>query len=154
MSAQRKPTPASPSPAGPPVAPEKSEGPRPGRLTAAAVISGLEGLALLAGGIAMIALGAGDGDVRSSVTGGLTLLVLALLPLTAARGLLARRSWSRGPAVITQLLALPVAYSLLQVDSVAIWAGILLGAAAVVGLVLLVHPATAQALGVRGPGGE
>ncbi|MER5480453.1 hypothetical protein ABT026_26290 [Streptomyces sp. NPDC002734] len=154
MSAQRKPTPASPSPAGPPADPEKSEGPRPGRLTAAAAISGLEGLALLAGGIAMIALGAGDGDVRSGVTGGLTLLVLALLPLTAARGLLARRSWSRGPAVITQLLALPVAYSLLQADSVAIWAGILLGAAAVVGLVLLVHPATAQALGVRGPGGE
>ncbi len=102
----------------------------------------------------MIALGAGDGDIRSGVTGGLTLLVLALLPLTAARGLLARRSWSRGPAVITQLLALPVAYSLLQVDSVAIWAGILLGAAAVVGLVLLVHPTTARALGVRGPGSE
>jgi hypothetical protein len=114
----------------------------------------VEGLALLAGGIAMIVLGVGEGDVRSAVTGGLTLLALALLPLTAARGLLARRSWSRGPAVITQLLALPVAYSLLQVDSVAVWAGILLGAAAVVGLVLLVHPATAQALGVRGPGRE
>ncbi|MDH6225041.1 uncharacterized membrane protein (DUF2068 family) [Streptomyces sp. MJP52] len=149
VSAQRKPAPSSPDPA---AGPQEPRGPRPGRLTAAAAIAGLEGLALLAGGIAMIVMGAAEGDLRSAVTGGVTLLALALLPLIAARGLLARRSWSCGPAVITQLLALPVAYSLLQADSVAIWAGILLGVAAVVGLVLLVHPATTQALGVRGPG--
>ncbi|WP_174887104.1 hypothetical protein [Streptomyces abyssomicinicus] len=149
MSPQPKSASASPA-----AGPQEPRGPRPGRLTAAAAIAGLEGFALLAGGIAMIVVGAGDGNLRSAVTGGATLLALALLPLIAARGLLARRSWSRGPAVITQLLALPVAYSLLQADSVAIWAGILLAAAAVVGLVLLVHPATAQALGVRGPGRE
>lgn len=151
MSAQQKPTASSPDA---PRAPEGPRTPRPGRLTAAAVIAGLEGVALLVGGAMMIVTGVGEGDVRSAVTGGATLLALALLPLVAARGLLARRSWSRGPAVITQLLALPVAYSLLQASSVAIWAGILLGVAAVVGLVLLVHPTTAEALGVRGPGRE
>ncbi|AXG53935.1 integral membrane protein [Streptomyces lincolnensis] len=91
-------------------------------------------------------------DRRSAVTGGVTLIVLALLPLLAARGLLGRRSWSRGPAVITQIMALPVAYNLLQADSMAIPAGIALAAVAIASLVLLVNPATTQALGIQGPG--
>ncbi|GAA0917720.1 hypothetical protein [Streptomyces thermoalcalitolerans] len=129
-------------------------GPRPWRLTCAAALSALEGLALLAGGIWMLVLGitGGGGDRRSGVTGGITLLLLALLPLLAARGLLLRRGWSRGPAVITQILALPVAYSLLQADSMAVWAGIALAVMAVTSLVLLVNPATTQALGIKGPG--
>jgi len=81
-----------------------------------------------------------------------TLVVLALLPLLAARGLIGRRGWSRGPAVITQVMALPVAYNLLQADSVAIPAGIALAVVAIAALVLLVNPATTQALGIRGPG--
>ncbi|HET9381884.1 MAG TPA: hypothetical protein VFP69_13760, partial [Streptomyces sp.] len=62
-------------------------------------------------------------------------------------------SWSRGPAVVTQLLALPVAYNLLRADSVAIPAGIALAVVAVAALVLLVHPTATQALGIRAPGG-
>ncbi|MER6014649.1 hypothetical protein [Streptomyces bluensis] len=128
--------------------------PRPGRLTAAAALAALEGLALAAGGGAMLVLGlAGDPDDRQqAVTGGVTLIVLALLPLLAARGLFLRRSWSRGPAVITQIMALPVAYNLLQADSVAIPGGIVLAVVAVTALVLLVNPATTRALGIRGPG--
>jgi hypothetical protein len=128
--------------------------PRPGRLTAAAALAALEGVALLAGGGAMLVLGlTGDsGDLSTAVTGGVTLIALALLPLIAARGLLLRRSWSRGPAVITQIMALPVAYNLLQADSVAIPAGIVLAAVAVAALVLLINPATTQALGIQGPG--
>ncbi|KPI02714.1 hypothetical protein OK074_5194 [Actinobacteria bacterium OK074] len=131
-----------------------TEGPRPGRLTLAAGLAGLEGVALVVGGVWMLVLGvAGDGsDRKQAVTLGVTLLVLALLPLVAARGLLLRRSWSRGPAMITQIMALPVAYSLLQADSVAIPAGIALAAVAVTALVLLVNPATHRALGIRGPG--
>ncbi|MEW2293235.1 hypothetical protein ABZ719_11080 [Streptomyces sp. NPDC006743] len=130
-----------------------ASGPRPGRLTSAAALCALEGLALLVGGVWMLALGlTGDGDRQQAVTGGITVLVLALLPLLAARGLLRRRGWSRGPAVITQIMALPVAYSLLQADSVAVPAGIALAAVAVASLVLLVHPATNRALGIRGPG--
>lgn len=91
-------------------------------------------------------------DLTTGVTGGVTLIALALLPLIAARGLLLRRSWSRGPAVITQIMALPVAYNLLRADSVAIPAGIVLAVVAVAALVLLINPATTQALGIQGPG--
>ncbi|WP_086563466.1 hypothetical protein [Streptomyces africanus] len=127
---------------------------RPRRLTYAALLAALEGLALVVGGVWILVLGlTGHPDDRQqAVTGGITLVVLALLPLLAARGLLGRRSWSRGPAVITQLMALPVAYNLLQADSMAIPAGIALAVVAVASLVLLVNPETTRALGIRGPG--
>lgn len=128
--------------------------PRPARLTAAAALAGLEALALIGGGVWMLVLGltGSPDDRQQAVTGGITLIVLALLPLLAARGLLLRRSWSRGPAVITQIMALPVAYNLLQADSIAIPGGIALAVVAVAALVLLVNPATTRALGIRGPG--
>ncbi|MER6186373.1 hypothetical protein [Streptomyces sp. NPDC001652] len=134
--------------------PEETAGPRPRRLIYAAALAALEGLALVVGGVWMLVAGfTGDPDNRQTgVTGGITVIVLALLPLLAARGLLARRSWSRGPAVITQILALPVAYNLLQADSVAIPAGIVLAVVAVTALVLLVNAETTRALGIRGPG--
>ena len=136
-----------------PITPDNT-GPRPRRLTYAALLAALEGLALVVGGVWMLVLGVtGEPDNRQqAVTGGVTLVVLALLPLLAARGLLGRRSWSRGPAVITQLMALPVAYNLLQADSMAIPAGIALAVVAVAALVLLVNPETTRALGIRGPG--
>lgn len=133
---------------------DETTGPRPRRLTYAALLAALEGLALVVGGVWILVLGlTGHPDDRQqAVTGGITLVVLALLPLLAARGLLGCRSWSRGPAVITQLLALPVAYNLLQADSMAIPAGIALAVVAVASLVLLVNPETTRALGIRGPG--
>ncbi|WP_217167601.1 hypothetical protein [Streptomyces sp. AC512_CC834] len=129
-------------------------GPRPGRLTAAAALAALEGLALVVGGAWMLVGGlTGHPDDRTSaVTGGVTLIVLALLPLLAARGLLARRGWSRGPAVITQIMALPVAFNMVRADSLAVPTGIVLGVVAVTALALLVNPATTHALGIRGPG--
>ncbi|MFI8087414.1 hypothetical protein ACIF9R_03730 [Streptomyces sp. NPDC086080] len=120
----------------------------------AAALAALEGLALVAvgGWMSVLALTGEPDDRTQAVTGGVTLIVLALLPLIAARGLLARRSWSRGPAVITQIIALPVAYNLLVSDGVAIPAGIVLAVVAVTALVLLINPATTRALGIRGPG--
>ncbi|MFE6621796.1 hypothetical protein ACFZBP_33550 [Streptomyces sp. NPDC008086] len=136
-----------------PATPETVE-PRPRRLTYAAVLTALEGVGLAVGGVWVLVLGlAGDPDDRQqAVTLGVTLVALALLPLLAARGLFGRRSWSRGPSIITQILALPVAYSLLQADSIAIPAGIVIAAIAIATLVLLVNPATTEALGIRGPG--
>ncbi|MFJ8632606.1 hypothetical protein [Streptomyces sp. NPDC093568] len=133
---------------------QETAGPRPRRLTYAAVLTALEGAALAVGGIWVLVLGlSGEPDDRQqAVTLGVTLVALALLPLLAARGLFAQRSWSRGPSVITQILALPVAYSLLQADSIAIPAGIAIAAVAITTLVLLINPATTEALGIRGPG--
>lgn len=129
-------------------------GPRPRRVTYAAVLAGIEGIALLAGGLWVLVRGIAGGadDRQQAVTLGITLVVLALLPLLAARGLLLCRRWSRGPAMITQLMALPVAYSLLQADSMAIPAGIALAVVAVAALVLLVNGETTRALGIKGPG--
>ncbi|WP_156726001.1 hypothetical protein [Streptomyces apocyni] len=128
--------------------------PRPPRLTAAAALAALEGLALIVLGVYMVVVGLVDESTaaRSAVTGGLTMLALAVIPLIAARGLLNRRSWSRGPAIVIQLLALPVAWQLLQVDSVLIPGGIVLAVVAVTTLVLLLSPATTRALGI-GPRG-
>ncbi|MFF8608526.1 hypothetical protein ACF06X_21590 [Streptomyces sp. NPDC015346] len=123
---------------------------RPARLTAAAAVAGIEALALVAGGLYVLVTGiTGEpDDLTQAVTAGATLVALGLIPGAAARGLLRRKAWSRGPAIITQILALPVAWQLLQANSGLIPAGIALAALAVTGLVLLVNPATTEALGI------
>ncbi|MGA4800659.1 hypothetical protein ACPB9J_14140 [Streptomyces lavendulocolor] len=126
--------------------------PRPVRVTAAAAVSGLEALALIAGGVHLLVTsltGRPDG-LTQALTGGATLIALGLIPLVAARGLLRCRSWSRGPAIITHLMALPVAWTLLRASGAAVPAGIALAVVAVTGLALLLHPATTTALGIRG----
>ncbi|WP_225802587.1 hypothetical protein [Streptomyces sp. NK15101] len=130
--------------------------PRPTRLAAAAAVAGIEALGLVAGGVYMVvnALTGTAGDLTGAVMGAATLVALGLIPLAAARGLWLRRSWSRGPAVITQVLALPVAWQMLQANSAMIPAGVVLAVLAVTGLVLLVNPATTEALGIRRPGRE
>lgn len=139
---------------------DQNPGPRPAtrpvRLTAAAVVAGVEALGLVIGGVYMLvhALTGTSGDLTGAVTGAVTLVALGLIPLAAARGLWLCRSWSRGPAVITQILALPVAWQMVQANSVMIPAGAVLGVLAVAGLVLLVNPATTEALGIRRPGQE
>ncbi|MFI5753794.1 hypothetical protein [Streptomyces sp. NPDC051569] len=127
---------------------------RPTRLTVAAGACGLEALALIAGGVYLLVMGLlGRPDSpQQAETGGLTLIALGLIPLLAARGLLLRRSWSRGPALITQIMALPVAYTLLTAGTGGLVpVGIALAAVAVTALVLLVNPTTTEALGIRGP---
>ncbi|NUK74246.1 hypothetical protein HRW23_02400 [Streptomyces lunaelactis] len=127
--------------------------PRPARLTAAAAVSALEGLALAAGGVYMLVmglLGRPDSPAQAEM-GGVTLIALAAIPLAAARGLLRLRSWSRGPAIITHLMALIPAWTLLRASGALIPLGIALAAVALTGLVLLVNPTTTEALGIRAP---
>lgn len=125
-------------------------GPRPARLSAAAALTAAEGLALAALGAYMLIMGlAGSPDsAQQAEMGGLTVLALAVLPLVAARGLWLRRRWSRGPSLITQIVALPVAWTLVNGGGALIAAGIGLAVAALVVLVLLVNPTATEALGI------
>ncbi|WP_030207185.1 hypothetical protein [Streptomyces sp. NRRL S-87] len=138
MSTKQTPTPAEPA----------APGPVPARLTAAAALTALEGLALAGLGVWMLLAGVlGHVDsVQQAETGGVTLIALAALPLAAARGLRLRRKWSRGPAMITQVMALPVAWTLYQTGGAMIAAAAALAAAAGTVAWLLVHPETTLAL--------
>ncbi|MFJ6794454.1 hypothetical protein [Streptomyces sp. NPDC091268] len=146
-----KPTPSPASSPAPGAAGDRPAVPLPRRLTAAAVLTALEGLALAGLGVYMLVVGlAGDADSpQQAETGGVTLLVLAALPLLAARGLRLGRRWSRGPALITQLMALPVAWTLWTGGGAVMTgaaAGLAAAAVAVVGL--LVNPTATEALGI------
>ncbi|MFI6859781.1 hypothetical protein ACIBKZ_07710 [Streptomyces sp. NPDC050421] len=114
----------------------------------------LEGAALVIGGVYMLVMGLlGRPDSpQQAEMGGLTVIALGLIPLIAARGLLRRRSWSRGPALITQIIALPVAWTLLRSHGVLIPAGIVLAAVALTAFYQLARPTTIEALGIRRPG--
>ncbi|MGD3105657.1 hypothetical protein [Streptomyces sp. YGL11-2] len=135
--------------AGAPAVPEPA-GPRPARLRAAAALTAVEGLALAVLGAYMLInglVGAPDSPQQAEM-GGLTILALAVLPLVAARGLWLRRRWSRGPSLITQIVALPVAWTLVKGGGALIAAGAGLAVAALVVLVLLVNPTATEALGI------
>ncbi|WP_030823094.1 hypothetical protein [Streptomyces hygroscopicus] len=124
--------------------------PRPVRLTAAALLAAAEGVVLLGFGVYVLIMGL-TGDPESPQQAemlGVTVLALALLPLLAARGLWLRRRWSRGPAMITQLMALPVAWTLLQNGGGLIAAGVATAVAALAVLVLLINPTATEALGI------
>jgi hypothetical protein len=103
------------------------------------------GLGLFA---AVVVLQALRGD-RSSVTNVLLLVALlvawAAALLLCARGLLRRRHWSRAPLVLSELLLLAVGIPLIQ-GAGPRWAGLLLVAGAVVGLLSLLSPAVTAEL--------
>lgn len=91
------------------------------------------------------------GDVtRALVTAGLALLAGAGL-LLVARGLLVARRWSRAPALVTNLILLPVAAGLFQGGLWYVGAPLLAAAASVV--VLLFSGGANAALGQADPDG-
>ncbi|MFF4601550.1 hypothetical protein ACFY12_02155 [Streptomyces sp. NPDC001339] len=150
MSSQQKKSAKSAAATSAAAAPAAPIGPRPARLSAAAAVTGAEGLALAALGAYMLIMGlVGSPDSpQQAETGGLTVLALAVLPLVAARGLWLRRRWSRGPSLITQIVALPVAWTLVKGGGALIAAGAGLAVAALTVLVLLVNPTATEALGI------
>ncbi|MEU1949673.1 hypothetical protein ABZ554_46290 [Streptomyces sp. NPDC020125] len=125
-------------------------GPRPTRLTVAAALAAAEGVVLLGFGVYVLIMGlAGDPESpQQAEMLGVTVVALALLPLLAARGLWLRRRWSRGPAMITQLMALPVAWTLVQNGGALIAAGVVTAIAALAVLALLINPTATEALGI------
>lgn len=138
-----------------PSTPPPSAAERPTRITVLAGVNALEGVALAAAGVYLLIMGVlgKPESTQQAETVGITLIALGAIPLIAARGLLLLRSWSRGPALITQIMALPVAWTLLRSQGALIPTGIVLAGIAVTGLVLVLNPATTRILGIRrGPG--
>jgi uncharacterized membrane protein (DUF2068 family) len=123
---------------------------RPRTVTAAAALCGLQGAALAALGAVMLLLAAtGEpDDMTQAVTGAVTVLALGGLPLAAGHGLWRLRRWSRGPAVLTQLLAIPVTWTLLGGGGLWPAAAVALGASALAALGCLMNPTATAALGI------
>jgi len=119
----------------------------PATLRIAAVVAAAEALGLLVLAVAVV-VQAARGD-RASVTQAVLLAVLAALwagtLAWCARGLLRARRWARSPVVLSQLLLLAVGVPLIQGPS-ARWAGLLLVAGSLVGLVAALAPASTAAL--------
>jgi hypothetical protein len=117
----------------------------PWPLVVVAALVGAEA-ALLAGSGAVELVGAVAGEpadaLDAAVLGGLALLAASALALVA-RGLFRRRRWGRAPALLTQLLALPVAWG--AVESRPLLGVPLLLAALATG-VLLLSPTVGAAL--------
>jgi hypothetical protein len=105
----------------------------------AGLVCGLEALVALALGVAEAT------QIRSSrfVVGAGTALFLigyAILLAAVGRGVILGRRWSRGPAVATQLLHLPVAWSFNGGSTV--WVAWTLGLGSLLALGCLVMPAS------------
>ncbi len=120
--------------------------PEPVTLLAAAALVTREALGLLAAAVYfVVALGVADADdrVRAVTAAALTLLGAVGLGLVA-RGLYRRRRWARAPALVTNLLVLPVAFDLTRGGRWYVGVPLLVLAAAV--LVLLFARPTDEAL--------
>lgn len=106
------------------------------------MIVAIQGLAALAAAAVLLVRGIAGADQR--VVNGLATAVLFVVVggvvLAAGRALTVGRRWGRGLAVITQLLLLPVAWYLVR-GSQQPAAGVPVGVAAAVVLVLLFTPA-------------
>jgi hypothetical protein len=117
-------------------------GARPTALLACAGLVGLEALGLLVAGavvaVELLVSSASD-PLGAAVLAGLALVAGLGLALVA-RGLAGRARWSRAPALVTNLILLPVGYGLVQSER---WyAGLPVMALGLAVLVLLFHPAT------------
>lgn len=119
---------------------------KPRTLTACAGLVLVEALGLLAAAVFYVVevLVADEDDLtRALVSAGLALLAAVGLGLVG-RALLGGRRWARSPALVTNLLVVPVAVGLLQGGRWYVGLPLLLLAVAV--LALLFHPATNAAL--------
>lgn len=113
----------------------------PPLLVVAGVLLVAEALAALVFGVLEI------GQIRSTraVVGvGVAAVMMGygLVLAAVARGVLRGRRWSRGPAVATQLILLPIAWSFRAAPTTAV--GLVIGVVALAVLVGLLHPRSTQ----------
>ena len=116
---------------------------QPSPLVVAASLAGLEGLLVLAYGVVLAA----DIHTDRVAMGVTTSVFFALLggALVACSWYLVRgRTWARSPIVVTQVLALGLAWNFLGGSTT--WVSVVLAGVAVVVLVGLLHPASVEAL--------
>jgi hypothetical protein len=109
----------------------------PATIVVAAALLAIEALSALVFAVLEV------GQIRMSraVVGvGVTILmgVFGLLLLFIARGVFSGRLWSRGPAVATQLILLPLAWSF--VGGSTTWVAVVLAVMTIAVLVGLLHP--------------
>jgi hypothetical protein len=127
-------------------------GRRPLTIVVAAALLALEGLA----GLAYAGLEVGQIRMsRAEVGVGVSILMagFGLLLLLVARAVFRGRRWSRGPAVVTQLILLPLAWSFK--GGATTWVSVVLAALAITALVGLLHPrSTAVFIGSTPEGGS
>jgi hypothetical protein len=122
---------------------EVEETHRPGLLVGAAVLVGLEGLALGVLGVLELA-NLHATRVALAVTTALFFLGMGAGLLVCARGLARVRTWARGPVVAVQIITLLLSFSF--------WGGettpgaVVLALVSVVTLVGVLHPASTRAL--------
>jgi hypothetical protein len=110
---------------------------RPLTIVIAAALLALEGLI----GLAYAGLEVGQIRMSRAVVGvGVTVLMacFGLLLLVVARGVFLGKRWSRGPAVATQLILLPIAWSFKGGSTT--WVSVMLAALAIAVLVGVLHP--------------
>ena len=126
----------------PPTEPAPTAGGRPAPLVVAASLAGVEGAALLL----LAALEAASTE-SERLSLGLSTAVFFLLVgaavLSCAWGLFRMASWSRGPLLLTQLIALGLAWNVQDLPLLAV----ALVLVALVTLAGMLHPDTMRALG-------
>jgi hypothetical protein len=114
---------------------------RPAPLLAAAVLLGLEGLAALVfGGIDLSLIRISRAEIGVGVA--IWMLGYGSLLLAIAGGVFRGRRWSRAPAIATQLILLPIAFSFRAEPTT--WVAIALAVVAVGSLVGLLHPRSTE----------
>jgi hypothetical protein len=110
---------------------------RPLTIVVAAVLLALEGLFGLGyAGVVLEQIRMSLAVVGVGVS--IMMAVFGLLLLAVARGVFLGRRWSRGPAVVAQLILLPIAWSFR--GGVTTWVSITLAVLAIAVLVGLLHP--------------
>ena len=127
-----------PSPTSPPT--------RPAALVVLVILVAAQGLGLvgLAVFFAVELWVATESSASRAVVAALLTLLGGVGLLLVARGLARERRWARAPALVTQLLVLPVAWGLIQGDRWYVGAPLIAWALAVLGL--LFTPAVAASL--------
>jgi hypothetical protein len=115
---------------------------RPAPLLVAAALLGLEGLAALVfGGIALSQIRISRAEVGAGVA--IWMLGYGILLLAIARGVFRGRRWSRAPAIATQLILLPIAFSFRAAPTT--WLAGAIAVVAVGTLVGVLHPRSTEA---------